>query len=191
MLGNKSGLFNVLAITTKKRLIPILSLLLMIVITLLLFIYRDRVSELNNLGYLGAFLISLVSNATIFLPMPSLLLLFALGAAFNPILVGIFGAAGGALGELSGYIVGYSGRGIARNNQWFIIADKWMKRWGSVTVFLFSLIPVLPIDIAGVCAGVLHFPIWKFLVACFLGKALLYTAISLFGDWGWNLFPFT
>ena len=118
--------------------------------------------------------------------MPSLLLLFALGAAFNPILVGLAGAAGGAIGELSGYIAGRSGRGIARNSQWFSRAERWMRRWGTLTVFVFSLVPVLPIDTAGLVAGILHFPVREFLAACFFGKALLYVAMALFGAWGWE-----
>ncbi len=170
----------------KQRFVPLLTLLLVIAITFVIFLYRDRISELENLGYLGAFLISLVSNASIVIPMPSLLLLFALGAAFNPILVGIVGGAGGAIGELSGYIAGRSGRVVSRNDKWFIRAEGWMSRWGTMTVFVFSLVPVLPFDAAGVAAGVVYFPIRKFLVACFLGKTLLYTAMALFGAWGWE-----
>ena len=115
----------------KKSFVPLLTLLLVIAITVVLFLYRDRVSEFEELGYLGAFLISLVANATIILPMPGLLLLVALGAAFNPVLVGLVGAVGGAIGELSGYIAGYSGRGIARSNKWFVRAERWMRRWGT------------------------------------------------------------
>ena len=170
----------------KKSFVPLLTLLLIIVITVFLFLYRDRVSEFADLGYLGAFLISLVSNATIVLPMPGLLLLFALGAALNPVLVGLFSAVGGAIGELSGYFAGHSGRGIARSNRWFVRAERWMRRWGTLTVFVFSLVPIFPLDAAGVAAGVLHFPIRKFLVACFLGKTLLYVAMALFGAWGWE-----
>ncbi|MFC1861273.1 VTT domain-containing protein [Chloroflexota bacterium] len=170
----------------KKSLVPLSMLLLVIAITVIIFLNRDRVSELDNLGYLGAFLISLVSNASIVLPMPSLLLLFALGAAFNPILVGVVGGVGGAIGELSGYIAGRSGRGIARNGKWFNRAERWMSRWGTLTVFVFSALPILPFDAAGVAAGVVHFSIRKFLVACFLGKTLLYIAMALFGAWGWE-----
>jgi len=170
----------------KKSLVPLLTLLLVIAITVVIFLNRDRVSELENLGYLGAFLISLVSNASIVLPTPGLLLLFALGAAFNPILVGVVGGAGGAIGELSGYIAGHSGRGIARYGKWFNRAERWVSRWGTLTVFVFSLLPVLPFDAAGVAAGVVHFSIKKFLVACFLGKTLLYIAMALFGAWGWE-----
>jgi uncharacterized membrane protein YdjX (TVP38/TMEM64 family) len=170
----------------KKSLVPLLTVLLVIAITVVIFLNRDRVSELENLGYLGAFLISLVSNASIVLPAPGLLLLFALGAAFNPILIGVVGGAGGAIGELSGYIAGHSGRGIARNGKWFNRAERWVSRWGTLTVFVFSLLPVLPFDAAGVAAGVVHFSIKKFLVACFLGKTLLYIAMALFGAWGWE-----
>ncbi|MFC1861715.1 YqaA family protein [Chloroflexota bacterium] len=170
----------------KKSLVPLLTLLLVIAITVITFLNRDRVSELENLGYLGAFLISLVSNASIVLPAPSLLLLFALGAAFNPILVGVVGGVGGAIGELSGYIAGHSGRGIARNGEWFNRAERWVSRWGTLTVFVFSLLPILPFDAAGVAAGVVHFSIRKFLVACFLGKTLLYITMALLGAWGWE-----
>lgn len=170
----------------KQRFIPLLTLLLVIAITFVIFLYRDRISELENLGYLGAFLISLVSNASIVLPTPGLLLLFALGAALNPILVGLVSGAGGTIGELSGYMAGRSGRGITRNNKWFIRAERWTSRWGTLTVFVFSLVPVLPFDAAGVAAGVVHFPISKFLVACFFGKTLLYIAMALFGAWGWE-----
>jgi len=161
-------------------------LLLVIVITVLLFLYRDRVSELKELGYLGAFLISLVANATIVLPMPGLLLIVALGAIFNPFLVGLVAAVGGAIGELSGYILGHSGRGIARSNKWFVRAEGWMRKWGAIAIFVFALAPFLPLDIAGMVAGTLHFPIWKFLLACFLGKALLYIVMVLAGAWGWE-----
>jgi len=169
-----------------KIFVPLLTLLLVIAIMLFLFYHRDRVSELENLGYLGSFLIGIVSTATIFIPMPSILLLFALGAALNPILVGLLSGIGGTIGELTGYIAGSSGRGIAQDNKWFNRAERWMKRWGALTIFVFALVPVLPIDIAGIVAGVLRFPIWKFLVTCFLGKTLEYIAIALLGAWGWG-----
>ena len=171
----------------KKNIISILTLLLVIAITVALFLYRDSVAELDNYGYLGAFLISLVANATIVLPMPGLLLLFALGAAFNPILVGLAGAAGGAIGEMSGYIAGYSGHRFARNNKMYARVEGWMRKWGTMTIFVFSLAPFLPFDVAGMVAGVLHFPIWKFLVACWFGKALLYIGMALAGAWGWEV----
>ena len=172
--------------TALKRYASLLSFLLVTALMVLLFIYRGAVVELGNWGYLGAFLIGLVGNATIILPMPGLLLLFALGTTFNPVLVGLTGAAGGAIGEMSGYILGYSGHGFIKNNQLYVKSEAWMKRFGSATVFVFALAPVLPIDVAGIAAGALRFPVWKFLVACFSGKAILYTGLTLAIAWGWQ-----
>ncbi|MFC2012147.1 TVP38/TMEM64 family protein [Chloroflexota bacterium] len=173
----------------KKYLIPLLMLCLVIAASALLFIYQDVVAELEEWGYLGAFVISVVGNATILLPMPGLLLVIAIGAILNPVLVSLIAGLGSAIGELSGYIVGYSGRGIARNNRdnkWFIRADRWMRKRGTVTIFVFSLAPFLPLDVAGMVAGAFRFPVWKFLVACFLGKTLLLLLMVYSASWGWD-----
>ena len=172
----------------KKTSLDILTILLVIVITVCLFIFRAKVSELGNYGYLGAFLISLVANATIILPMPGLLILIGLGASFNPILVAVFGGIGGSLGEMTGYLLGRSGRGITSNNKWYTRAENWMKRRGFLAVFCFALLPFLPMDIVGLIAGVLRYPVWKFLIACTLGKTLLYVIMIQTGAWGWDVF---
>jgi uncharacterized membrane protein YdjX (TVP38/TMEM64 family) len=174
----------------KKRVISFLMLFLVAAITIALFLLfqnnPDKIKEFQNYGYPGAFLISLVSSATIILPTPGLLLLIALGAAFNPVLVGLVGAVGGAVGEITGYVLGHSGRGLTQRNKLFVKAEGWMKRGGFVTIFLFSLLPFLPVDIVGVVAGALRFPIWKFLLACFFGKAILYIVMVQTGGWGWE-----
>jgi uncharacterized membrane protein YdjX (TVP38/TMEM64 family) len=174
----------------KKRVISFLMLFLVAAITIALFLLfqnnPDKIKEFQNYGYPGAFLISLVSSATIILPTPGLLLLIALGAVFNPVLVGLVGAVGGAVGEITGYVLGHSGRGLTQRNKLFVKAEGWMKRGGFVTIFLFSLLPFLPVDIVGVLAGALRFPMWKFLLACFFGKAILYVVMVQTGGWGWE-----
>ena len=41
-------------------------------------------------------------------------------------------------------------------------------------------------DVAGIAAGMVRFKIWKFLVAVFLGKAILYALVTLGSVWGWS-----
>ena len=170
----------------KKTSLDIFMILLVIAITVCLFLFREQVAELENFGYLGAFLISLVANATIILPMPGLLILIGLGASFNPILIAVVGGIGGSLGELTGYVLGRSGRRITSNNKWYMRAEYWMKKRGFLAVFCFSLLPFLPMDVAGLIAGVLRYPLWKFLIACTLGKTLLYVIMIQTGAWGWD-----
>ena len=173
----------------KKYGITLLILFLVIAASAVLFIYRDIVAEFEEWGYLGAFLISVVGNATVLLPMPGLLLVIAIGAILDPLLVSLIAGLGSAIGELSGYVVGYSGRAIAqdyRDNKWFIRADRWMKKRGTVTLFVFAFAPFLPFDVAGILGGAFRFPVWKFLVACFSGKTLLLLLMVYSASWGWD-----
>ncbi|UCC16002.1 MAG: VTT domain-containing protein [Dehalococcoidales bacterium] len=158
-------------------------ILLVIAITVILFINGEKFKDLDQFGYLGAFLISLIANASIVLPVPGLALLIVLGNTFNPFLVALFGGMGGAIGELTGYMLGRSGRRITSNNKWYARAESWMKKRGFLTVFLFALMPFLPLDVAGLIAGISRYSLWKFLLACFLGKTILYIGMVCMGDW--------
>ena len=170
----------------KKKFIPLLALLLAVIITVVLFLYRDRVAELEGYGYLGAFLISLVSNASVILPVPGLLVLVALGSILHPVGVGLAGGIGAAIGEITGYMAGYSGRGLAQRSKMYNRVEGWMRRWGTMTIFIFSLVPFFPFDLAGIVAGALRFPFWKFFLLCWLGRTLLYIGVALAGAWGWG-----
>ena len=169
----------------KRKLIPLLILFLVVAITVCLFLCRDKVVQLGNYGYLSAFLISLIANATIILPFPGIVILFALGATFNPVLVGLAGGIGAAIGEMTCYLLGYSGRGVVENIRFYDKAVQWLKKWGVLAVFVFALTP-LPFDVLGIAAGVLRFPFWKFFVACWCGKTILYVGIFLAAAWGWE-----
>jgi len=172
----------------RRNYISLLVLLLILAITVTLFLYRDRVAELGNYGYLGAFLISLAANATVLLPVPGILLFFALGAVFNPVLVGLAAGIGAPIGEITGYMAGYSGRGIVQRSQLYTRLENWVDRWGALAIFIFSLVPFFLFDLAGIAAGALRFPFWKFFLVCWLGRTILYTGVALAGAAGWELF---
>ena len=87
----------------------VLALLAVIGISALVFSIRNRVDEFAAYGYPGIFLIAMLANATVLLPAPGVAVVFAMGSVFNPIWVGLAAGTGGALGELSGYLAGFSG----------------------------------------------------------------------------------
>jgi len=158
-----------------------------VVIGLFVFFQRkpDKIDDFENYGYLGAFLFSLVSNATVFLPFPGFLAVFSLGATFNPLFIGLAGGIGGGIGELTGYLAGFSGRGIWQDNRTYQRASAWLERRGSLVVFLFAATP-LPMDVIGIISGNLRFPLWKFFVACWLGKTVQTIILAYMGKWGWD-----
>ncbi len=136
---------------------------------------------LKPYGYLGVFVLTLLSDATVIVPFPGLAGIFVTGGFLNPILVGIAGGIGSALGELTGYLAGYGGRAIIEDRALYNKLEKWMQRNGTLTIFVLSVIPNPVFDVAGITAGVLKFPLWRFLVACALGKAIKFIVIAFAG----------
>jgi membrane protein DedA with SNARE-associated domain len=180
----------------KKKLIPILTLLLVIAISVALFFYGRKpeiVAELGKYRYLGAFLISVIGNATVLLPGIVLPILTALGVDFyqasggltGPIMIGLVGGAGAAIGEIVGYIAGYSGSRIAKRSKMYSRVESWMRRWGALAIFIFALVPLF-FDLVGLVAGALRFPLWKFILLCWAGRTLLYVVIVVLAALGWE-----
>ena len=174
----------------RKKVILLLTVLLVIAITVGLFVfsqrYPEKIEAFENYGYLGAFLISMVSNATVILPVPGILVFLPIVTAFNPVLLGLVGATGGIIGEITGYMAGYSGSGMIQDSRMYARMEGWMRRWGAWTVFVFAAVPFLPLDIAGMVAGAIRFPLWKFLLVAWVGKSLKYIGLLVAGFYGWE-----
>ena len=174
----------------RKKIIPSLTLLLIIAVSVVIFYfyqrYPDMVEGLKGYFYLAPFLISLIFNATVILPAGSILTVSAFGAVLpSATLVGLAGGAGAAIGEITGYMVGYSGRSIVENMKLYVRLEYWVKKWGFIAIFVLSLVPFV-FDLAGIAAGVLRFPLWKFILACWLGRTILYITAAFAGLWGWE-----
>jgi len=174
----------------RKKIIPILILLLVIAISVGLFYfykqYPGRIEELKAYGYLGAFLISLIFNATVILPAGNILILSALGVTLpSATVVGLVGGVGAAIGEITGYMAGYSGRGLVERSRMYSRVEGWVRRWGAMAIFILSLVPFI-FDLAGIAAGALRFPFWKFFLLCWLGRTILYVVFVTLAALGWE-----
>jgi len=170
----------------KKIIVPLLILLVVIAITIGIFIYREKVVELKGYGYAGAFLVSLIASATIILPAPGIFIILALGSTLPPVLVGLTAGIGAGIGEMTAYMAGFSGRGLIENRRLYDRLVGWLNKWGVLAIFIFALTP-LPFDPLGIVAGILRFPIWKFFIACWLGKTIQSIIIAYAGLYGWEL----
>lgn len=182
----------------KKLIVPVLTLLFVIAVSVGLFFYArnpDRIAELQSYGYLGAFLVSLIGNATILMPVTTLPVLCAIGVLMypatgiiGPVLVGLAGGAGAGIGETTGYMLGYSGRGVISNQKLYLRVVEWMKRWGALAIFVNAALPLF-FDVAGMAAGALRFPLWKFVLLCWLGRSINYIiSVVVVAVWGWKAF---
>jgi uncharacterized membrane protein YdjX (TVP38/TMEM64 family) len=177
----------------RKRTLPIAGLLIIIaivaVIAFLYFRHRDILDNLQGYGYLGAFVISVILNATVIVPVSNMTIITALGAALPmPYLVGILGGIGAGIGEMTGYAVGRSGRDLLAKNKMYTRVERWVKRWGWIAVFVLSIFP-LAFDIVGIIAGATRMPVWKYFVATWLGRTIAYVAMAYFGKVILNAIP--
>ncbi len=158
------------------------ALVLVATITILISINQERFSTLAAFGYIGAFLVMALSNATLILPAPGLIFIFALGNSLHPLLVGLSGGMGATVGELTGYIAGYTGVAIAENSSTVHRVQAWMERHGLWTIFVLSIIPNPLFDIAGILAGAARIPVWRFMGVAVVGKVIQASAIALAGS---------
>ncbi|MFA4983386.1 MAG: VTT domain-containing protein [Candidatus Micrarchaeia archaeon] len=142
---------------------------------------------LQGTGYAGIFIISLLSSATVFLPMPGFAVVFAMGRFLNPVLVGFAAGVGSGLGEMTGYLAGYAGHNAVMNTSLFRSHKAQIEKNGMFALFLLALVPNPAFDVAGVAAGAIRMPVWKFLPAVIAGKTLRYISLAFAGGYseGW------
>lgn len=171
---------------TDQRLIVIrvVTVIIVVIALVLSLFFRDRVQELEQYGYVAVFGVGLISNATLILPVPGLAVTSVFGSLFNPWVVGVIGGTGQALGELTGYMAGYGGQTWVVDHPRYRRLRRRMKRYGVFAVFLLALLPNPFFDVAGIVAGVLRFPVWKFLLSCAAGKIIKNVGFALAGYYG-------
>ncbi len=165
----------------KSNLLRALALLTVVGLSVAVFSIRDRVEEFAAFGYPGVFLIALLANATVFLPAPGVAVVFAMGGIFNPIFVGLAAGTGGALGELSGYLAGYSGQAVIERTDIYARIEPWVRKYGGWAILVLSAIPNPFFDIAGVAAGISKMPMRRFLFFCWIGQLIKMTLFALAG----------
>jgi uncharacterized membrane protein YdjX (TVP38/TMEM64 family) len=171
--------------------IRIITLIVVIAISILIFSIRDQAKELAKFGYPGIFLLAMLSNGTVFLPAPGILIVFAMGAVFNPFLVALAAGAGGALGELTGYLAGFSGQAVVEKIHIYNSIMQWMqthKRWTSLFILIIAMIPNPFFDLAGIAAGTLKISLWQFFLISWIGITIKMLLFAYAGAGSFNLF---
>ncbi|MCB0208080.1 MAG: VTT domain-containing protein [Anaerolineae bacterium] len=158
---------------TPRRIIAIiLAVLPAVGITLGILWFAPEIRYFSRYGYPGIFLVSLIGNASIALPVPSLAVTFTMGAILNWVIVGLVSGIGEALGETTGYLAGYGGSVIIEDRKMYDRIRGWMEKHGMLTIFLLSAIPNPIIDLAGMAAGASKYGYHKFLFSCWAGKTI-------------------
>lgn len=172
----------------RRRLLRIAGLALAILITVVVYALRDRLEDVAGYGYVGLFLISILGNATIVLPVPTFVTTFLGGGVFNPVLVGIISAAGATIGELTGYLAGLGGQAIIENRELYDRFSRWMDRYGLLALFVLAAIPNPFFDVAGIIAGMSRLRLTTYFLVVWGGKIVKFVLIAFLGAGSADLF---
>lgn len=163
-----------------KKYTKLLGLFLALVISVVIFVFRDKFTNLQGYGYAGLFLLSILGNATIVLPVPVVLTAFLGGGIFNPFWVGVVVSLGATIGELTGYLAGMSGRDVIEKEKFKKIKG-WMDKYGLWTIFVLAAVPNPAFDLAGIVAGATKISVYRYFLVVWLGKLLKFLLISYAG----------
>ncbi len=131
--------------------------------------FREALAHLGPWSYLGVFLAEMGNSAVIVIPTPGPAYTFAMGVTLNPFILGLIGGIGAAMGELTGYVLGVKGRRILEGGRLYDRFRTMSTRWMGGALFAFAFVP-LPFDVAGLWAGTVRYPVWRFMLYVIPGK---------------------
>lgn len=137
--------------------------------------------DLRSVGYAGVWLLSFIGAASIVVPVPGLAAVCVAGTpeiGLNPIVIGVLAGSAEALGEMTGYLAGVSGRNFVAKHRWYPRIQEWMRRYGTVFLFVMSIIPNPTFDIVGIAAGSIAYPVRRFLAVLFIAKSIKSTGVA-------------
>ena len=148
--------------------------------------------DLDQVGYGVVALAVLVASGGLVVPVPALATACAAATSLNPAFIGLIAGSVGTVGELTGYFLGSTGRGVINRTGLYLKLESWMGRRGWLVLLVLAVIPNPIFDVAGIAAGALHYPLWRFLVVVWVGKVTKFLvfayACSQGADWLTGLF---
>jgi uncharacterized membrane protein YdjX (TVP38/TMEM64 family) len=157
-----------------------ISLGIMILAGVATYIYRGKLKHLKKYGLFGIFLLSIIGNIAPLSP-ASTIVAFIGGKIYHPLFVGFIVAVGSILGEILTYNVGSVGELAFHEKSWYPKIQEQMEKHGFLTIVAVTAIPNPLVNIAAVVAGTLDYPLWKFLIASFLGNFIQFSICAYLG----------
>lgn len=139
---------------------------------------------LASFAYVGAFLVSLLANALVAVPIPYIPIIAHIGAtAGSAALVVGLGALGSVLGESVAYFIGRAEQGLVSERPIYRRLHRLAERKWLAGLLLFVLaFPLNPLfDVAGLAAGAIGMRYRVFFVAVFAARILRFALIVWLG----------
>jgi membrane protein DedA with SNARE-associated domain len=175
--------------TKREAIIGGISLASTVALSLLIIQHRSYIEQIAHWGYIGCFVISVLSNGTFMIfPGFGIVLTFTLGGVLNPAIVGAVAGIGEAIGAIGAYFTGYAGRGLVRDNNsgLYLRLSNIVERHGSKAIFFVSAVLSPFFYPFAVFLGMLRFGWVRFFFATWAGRTVKSMALAYLGYFGLN-----
>jgi membrane protein DedA with SNARE-associated domain len=172
--------------TKREAIIGGISLASTVALSLFIIYHRSYIDQIAHWGYIGCFIISVLTNGTFILPGVGIVITFTLGGVLNPAIVGAVAGIGEAIGAIGAYFTGYAGRGLVRDNNssLYLRLSNTIERHGPKAIFFVSAV-LSPIFYPfAVFLGMLHFGWVRFFLATWAGRTAKSMALAYLGYFG-------
>ncbi|MEM2506875.1 MAG: VTT domain-containing protein [Nitrososphaeria archaeon] len=134
-------------------------------------------------GYIGIFVVSLISNSIPYVSLPYLALIVFMAPFLGSTIIAVLASALGAtIGKVIILFLGRSFRAILseKTKENLECFNELFKKWSFVAVFLFAALP-LPDDVIYIPLGISGYRLLPYFVAVFAGKIIVTALAILFG----------
>ena len=159
------------------NLVRLLALVVVLAVVVSAVLLRDLL-DFSDIGYPAIAVLSFLASASLVVPVPGIASVCTGGLLLSPPLVALVAGSAETVGELTGYTLGFSGRGVVNRGRLYTRMEYWMRHRGWLVLFVLALVPNPVFDLAGVAAGALRYPLWRFLAAIWPGKLLKFLMIA-------------
>ena len=170
----------------REALIGGISLAVTIVLSVLIIQHRSYIEQMAHWGYLGCFVISVLTNGTFILPGFGIVFTFTLGGVLEPAVVGAVAGIGEAVGAIGAYFTGYAGRGLFRDRDsgLYLRLSNLVDRHGSKAIFVVSAVLSPLFYPFAVFLGMVRFGWVRFFLATWAGRTVKSMVIAYLGYFG-------
>ena len=172
--------------TKREAIIGGISLAVTVALSLLIIQQRSYIDQIAHWGYLGCFVINVLTNGTFLFPGFGIVITFTLGGVLNPAIVGAVAGIGEAIGATGAYFTGYAGRGLFRdsNNSLYLRFTNIIDRHGSKAIFFVSALLSPLFYPFAVFLGMVRFGWVRFFLATWAGRTAKSMALAYLGYFG-------
>jgi membrane protein DedA with SNARE-associated domain len=172
--------------TKREAIIGGIFLAITVILCILIIQHREYLEQIARYGYIGCFVTNILASGTIAMPGLGMIITFTLGGVLNPPIVGAVAGIGEAIGAVTAYFTGYSGRGLFRDNKnrLFLRFNEMLQRHGSKGIFLMASVANPFYYPFALFMGMVHFGFARFFLITWAGRTIKNMVLAYLGYFG-------